>query len=192
MVQTLVMTGSLQVLAQYAKTDSSYKWCFVGSTLFLLGNLSSVNHPGFVPVNIGYRIRGKVALTVEPKIWKYDWPNSIHPFFKKAYINLEEQFPGYVPAVGLSVPYQRFLHKDHCAEMNPIHTLQKFVHDEGKNIDNDFQLFNTCRVGYDMKLFKHRFFSTIPGPTTAYLSTKLADGFKQLDDKRAKWFLENR
>jgi hypothetical protein len=34
----LVMVSGLQVNAQYAKQDSTYKKYFVGSTLFLLGN----------------------------------------------------------------------------------------------------------------------------------------------------------
>jgi hypothetical protein len=41
----LMLTYTLPAKAQYAKTDSTYKRCFVGSTLFLLGNLAPVNPP---------------------------------------------------------------------------------------------------------------------------------------------------
>ena len=34
-----MMTSTFQLKAQYAKTDTTYKECSVGSTLFLLGNL---------------------------------------------------------------------------------------------------------------------------------------------------------
>ena len=61
----LVMANTLQLKAQYAKTDSSYKRYFVGSTLFLLGNLSPVNPPGFAQLNLGYRITGKDVISLE-------------------------------------------------------------------------------------------------------------------------------
>ena len=41
----LVMASTLQLKAQYAKTDSSYNRCFVGSTIFLLGNLATTTPP---------------------------------------------------------------------------------------------------------------------------------------------------
>jgi hypothetical protein len=45
----LVLASSLQVNAQYAKTDSTYKKWFVGTSLFvLLGNFDTKNPPNFV------------------------------------------------------------------------------------------------------------------------------------------------
>ncbi|WP_025763577.1 hypothetical protein [Dyadobacter tibetensis] len=70
----LTLGGSLQVHAQYAKEDSTYKRWFLGSTIFLWGNLDSTNPPNFAQVNIGYRITGKDVITLEPKTWKYAWP----------------------------------------------------------------------------------------------------------------------
>lgn len=64
---TLLLAGYLQVSAQYEKQDSTFKRWFVGSTLFLLGNLATVNPPDFVQLNVGYRITGKDAITLEPK-----------------------------------------------------------------------------------------------------------------------------
>ncbi len=188
MALALVLANSLQVHAQYAKTDSSYKRWFVGSTFFLLGNLASTNPPNFVQLNIGYRITGKDVITVEPKTWKYAWPNGIHPFFNKAYGKPAEQFPGYVREFGLSVSYQRFLHQGLYAELNVMPTLQKFIDNNGKKIDNGFQLFNTYRAGYHVKLFKDRFFiqPSLAITHRAY-HTRLPDGFKQLDDKWSKF-----
>src|SRR5690606_7018384 len=149
---------SLNLQAQYTKTDSTYKRWFVGSTVFLLGNLATVNPPNFAQLNLGYRITGKDVITLEPKTWKYAWPNGIHPFLNKAYGKPEEKFPGYIREYGLSVAYQRFLWKGLYAELNVMPTLQTFVNDKGKKIDNGFQIFNTYRVGYHIKLFKDRFF----------------------------------
>lgn len=185
----LVMISSLQLEAQYAKTDSTYKRWFIGSSLFvILGNLDTKNPPNFYQLNIGYRLTGKDVITLEPKTWKYAWPNGIHPFFNKSYKKSEEQFPGYVREYGLSVAYQRFLWNGLYAELNVMPTLQKFVNNEGKKIDDGFQIFNTYRVGYHLKLFKDRLFiqPSIAITHRAY-HTKLSNEFKQLDDKWSKF-----
>lgn len=186
----LLMTGTLQLKAQYANTDSTFKRWFVGSTVFLLGNLSTVNPPNFVQLNLGYRITGKDVITLEAKTWKYAWPNGIHPFLNKSYGKPEEQFPGYVREYGLSVAYQRFFRKGLYAELNVMPTLQTFVNNNGKKIDDGFQVFNTYRAGYHVKLFKDRFFiqPSIAITHRAYHTT-LPDGFKQLDDKWSKFVL---
>ena len=185
----LALTGSLQVNAQYARQDSSYKRWFFGTSLFvLLGNLDNTNPPNFAQLNIGYRITGKDVITLEPKTWKYAWPNGIHPFFNKSYGKLEEKFPGYIREIGISLAYQRFLWKGLYAELNVMPTWQTFVNVNGKKIDNGFQFFNTYRVGYHIKLFKDRFFIQ---PSIAITHrpyhTKMPDGFKQLDDKWSKF-----
>jgi len=81
----LVLVSSLQVNAQYAKTDSTYKRWFVGSTLFLLGNFDQVNPPGFAQLNLGYRITGKDVISLELITWKHAWPLGINPFYNEAY-----------------------------------------------------------------------------------------------------------
>ncbi|MBT6007246.1 MAG: hypothetical protein HOG79_16115 [Prolixibacteraceae bacterium] len=185
---TLMMTSTLQVKAQYAKQDSTYKKCFVGSTLFMLGNLSSVNRPDYVQLNFGYRITGKDVVSLELKTWKYAWPLGIHPIVNNAYGTPEEEFPGYIREYGFALAYQRFLWKGLYAELNVMNAWQTFVNDDGNKIDNGFHIFNTYRVGYHVKLFKDRFFIQ---PSIAIThrpyNTKMPDGFKQLDDKWSKF-----
>lgn len=185
---TLMLVSSLQVNAQYADADSNYSRWFVGSTMFLLGNLAATNRPDFVQLNFGYRITGKDVITLEPKTWKYAWPNGIHPFFNKSYGKPEEEFPGYIREYGFSVAYQRFLWNGLYAEFNIMPAWQTFVNVDGKKIGNGFQLFNTYRVGYHIKLFKDRFFiqPSVAITHRAY-HTKLPDGFKQKDDKWSKF-----
>lgn len=184
----LMMTSIPQLKAQYTQTDSTYKRWFVGSTIFLLGNFATTNSPGFVQLNAGYRITGKDAISLELKTWKYAWPNGIHPFLSKAYGKPEEKFPGYIREYGFSVAYQRFFGKGLYGELNVMPTWQSFVNADGKKIDNGFQIFNTYRVGYHIKLFKDRFFIQ---PSIAITHrpyhTKMPDGFKQLDDKWSKF-----
>lgn len=176
--------------AQYATTDSTLKRCFIGSTIFLLGNLATTNPPDFFQLNLGYRITAKDVITLEPKTWKYAWPNGIHPFFNKSYGKPEEQFPGYVREYGVSLSYQRFLYHGLYTELNVMPTWQSFANNNGRKIDKGFQIFNTYRIGYHIKLFKDRFFiqPSIAITHRAY-HTKLPDGFRQLDDKWSKFII---
>lgn len=185
----LLLASSLKVNAQYAETDSTYNRWFVGTSLFvLLGNLDTKNPPNFVQLNAGYRITGKDAITLAAKTWKYAWPNGIHPFFNDAYKKPEERFPGYVREYGMSVSYTRFLWKGLYADLNVMPTWQLFVNDNGKKIDDGFQIFNSYRAGYHIKLFKDRFFfqPSICITHRAY-HTELPAGFKQQDDKWSKF-----
>jgi hypothetical protein len=177
-----------QVKAQYAKTDTTYKRWFMGSTLFLLGNLSTTNPPNFLQLNIGYRITAKDVITLEAKTWKYAWPNGINPIFNKAYGKAAEKFPGYVREYGVSAAYQRFFWKGMYVELNVMPSLQSFVNEGGAKIDDGFQLFNTYRVGYHVKLLKDKFFiqPSIAITHRAY-HTKLPNGFREQDDKWSKF-----
>ena len=185
----LMMTSTIQLKAQYAKQDSTYKKWFVGTSLFvLLGNFDKVNPPNFAQLNIGYRITGKDVIALAPKTWKYAWPNGIHPFLNKAYKKSEERFPGYVREYGVTASYTRFLWKSLYAQLDVMPTLQSFVNKEGNKIDNGFQIFNSYRVGYHIKLFKDKFFFQ-PSVCMTHrpYHTELPDGFKQLDDKWSKF-----
>lgn len=183
-----MMVSTLQLKAQYAATDTTHKKWFVGSTLFLLGNLATTNSPDFIQLNFGYRITGKDVITIEPKTWKYAWPNGIHPFLNTAYGKKEEEFPGYVREYGVSLSYQRFFTNNWYAELNVMPTWQIFKDRQDKKIDNGFQIFNTYRIGYHVKLFKDRFFiqPSLAITHRAYHTT-LPNGFKQLDDKWSKF-----
>lgn len=187
----LLIAVALKLQAQYALADSTHKKWFVGSSLFvLLGNLDTENPPNFFQLNIGYRLTGKDVITIEPKTWKYAWPNGIHPFFNESYKKPEEKFPGYVREFGLSLAYQRFLWKGLYTELNIMPTLQNFVNGDGKKNDNGFQIFNQYRIGYHIKLFKDRFFiQPSIAITHRAFHTKLPEGFRQLDDKWSKFII---
>ena len=184
-----LLTSNFQLKAQYAKTDSGYKKWFVGTSLFVvLGNLDRENPPDFVEFDLGYRLSGKDVVRLSPKTWKYAWPNGIHPFLNDAYKKPEEKFPGYVREYGLTMSYQRFFWKNFYAQLDVMPTYQNFVNDNGQKVDDGFQIFNSYRVGYHIKLFKDRFFfqPSICMTHRAYHTT-LPNGFKQLDDQWSKF-----
>ncbi|MHA4736848.1 hypothetical protein [Dyadobacter sp. MSC1_007] len=185
---TLMIAGTLQVKAQYAKQDSTYKKFFVGSTLFMLANLIPDNNsPKMVYLNLGYRITGKDVISLELKTWKYGWPIGIP--FGKSYESEGEGFPGYIREYGFSIAYYRFLWKGLFGQVDVMPAWQTFVNDNGNKIDNGFQIFNTYSIGYHVKLFKDRFFiqPSIAITHRPYQS-KMPDSFKQIDDRWSRFF----
>jgi hypothetical protein len=184
----LILTASLQVRAQYSKNDSSFRKHFIGSTLFMLGNFSTVNRPDFVQLNYGYRLTGKDAVSIELKTWKYAWSLGIP--YGESFQAPEEEFPGYIREYGFALAYQRFMWKGLYAGIHLMNAWQKFVNEEGQKIDNGFQIFNTYRLGYHFKLFKDRFFiEPSMAITHRPFHTEMPDGFKQIDDKWPKIFI---
>ena len=185
---TLMMASTVQVKAQYAEQDSTYKKHFIGSTLFVLANfIPDNNPPDFVQLNLGYRITGKDVISLELKTWKYGWPIGIP--FGKSYEAEGEGFPGYIREYGFSLAYQRFLWNGLYAQVDVMPAWQTFVNDNGNKIDNGFQIFNTYYIGYHVKLFKDRFFiqPSIAITHRPYQS-KMPDSFKQIDDRWSKFF----
>ena len=185
---TFIMAGTLQVNAQYARQDSTYKKFFIGSTLFMLANLLPDNNkPEMVYLNLGYRMTGKDVISLEFKTWKYAWPIGIP--FGKSFEEEGEGFPGYIREHGVSLSYYRFLWNGLFAQVDVMPAFQTFVNDNGNKIDKGFQIFNTYSIGYHIKLFKDRFFiqPSIAITHRPYQS-KMPDSFKQVDDRWSRFF----
>ena len=185
---TLIMVSTLQLNAQYAKQDSTYKKCFVGSSLFVLGNLSPVNPPDFAQLNLGYRITGKDIISIELITWKYAWPLGINPFFNKSYGKPEEKFPGYIRDYGIAIVYQRYFWKGIYAAVHVMPMWQTFVNDNGNKVDNGFHIFNSYRIGYHIKIFKDKLFiQPSLGIAGRPYYTEMPNGFKEKEDKWPKY-----
>lgn len=184
----LMMANTLQVKAQYSKEDSTYRKYFIGSTLFMIANLVPDNNPPkMIYLNLGYRITGKDAISLEFKTWKYAWPIGIP--FGKSYEAEGEGFPGYIREYGVSLNYQRFLWNGLFAQADVMPAFQTFVNDSGNKIDKGFQIFNTYSMGYHIKLFKDRLFvqPSIAITHRPYQS-KMPDSFQQVDDRWSRFF----
>lgn len=187
-VGVILLTNAVALIAQYNEQDSTYKKYFVGSTLFLLGNLSAVNRPDFVQLNLGYRITGKDVISLELITWKYSWPLGINPFYNKAYGTPEEKYPGYIRDFGIGVAYQRYFWKGLYAAVHVMPMWQNYVSENGNSVGNGFMIFNTYRVGYHIKLFEDRFFiEPSLGIAGRPYQSDMPHDFKQKDDKWPKW-----
>ena len=184
----LALVNSLSLRAQYAKSDTTYKKCFIGSTLFVAGNLSTSNRPDFVQFNLGYRLTSRDVISLELKTWKYAWPLGIP--YGKSYEAPEEEFPGFIREYGFALAYQRFWWKGLYTGGHVMNAWQSFVDDDGKKIDKGFQIFNTYRVGYHVKLFNGRgFIEPSVAVTHRPYHTDMPKSFKQRDDRWPKWFI---
>lgn len=139
-----------------SEKDPAYKKYFVGSSLFMLGNLATRNKPDFVQLNFGYRITTKDVVSIELITWKYAWPLGIP--YGKSFEAQEEKYPGYVREVGVALAYQRFLWKGAYAAAHAFNARQTYFDEDNKKIQNGYQLFMTYRIGYHIQLFKNSFF----------------------------------
>lgn len=184
----LVILGSTQAKAQYSKQDSNYKKYFIGSTFFMLGNFSAKNKPDFAQINFGYRITGKDVVSLELKTWKYAWSLGIP--YGNSFENDSEKFPGYIREYGFALAYQRYVWKGLYGGVHVMNAWQSFVNEDGQKIDKGFQIFNTYRAGYHVKLFKDRFFiQPSIAVTHRPYHTKMPPTFHELDKKWSKFFV---
>lgn len=184
----VILFLNIPLKAQYSKQDSVFKKCYVGSTLFLLGNLASTNKPDFVQLNFGYRVTGKDVISIELKTWKYSWSLGIP--YGDSFESPSEEFPGYIREYGFALVYQRYFWKGLFAGIHVMNAWQSFFDEENKKIDNGFQIFNTYRIGYHFKLLRDRFFIQ---PSIAITHrpyhTEMPDSFKEIDDRWPNYFI---
>lgn len=134
---------SLQLGAQYAENDTTYKKCFVGSTFFMLGNFDTKNKPDFVQLNFGYRLSGKDVISLELKTWKYAWPLGIP--YGNAFEAPDLMFPGYIREYGFALAYQRFLWKGLYTGIHVMSAWQSYVKDDGNfSTPADWGIISNC------------------------------------------------
>jgi hypothetical protein len=184
----LLLGGAFPLRAQYARQDSTYRGYFVGSSLFMLGNMSARNRPDFAQLNVGYRLTEKDAVSLELKTWKYAWPLGIP--YGASFEAPEEKFPGYIREYGFALAYQRFWWRGLYTGIHVMNAWQSFVNDEGQKVGKGFQLFTTYRLGYHVRLFKGRFFiEPSLAVTHRPYHTPMPESFKALDDKWPKYFI---
>lgn len=185
-IALLAMSAS-HLIAQYAKSDTTYHKFFVGSTFFMLGNIDTKNKPDFVQLNLGYRLTGKDMISLELKTWKYAWSLGIP--YGDLYESADLKFPGYIREFGFALAYQRFWWKGLFTGIHVMNAFQSFVNDEGSKFDNGYQIFNTYRFGYHFKLFNDRFFiEPSLAVTHRPYHTEMPESFKKMDEKHSKFF----
>lgn len=181
----------LQVHAQNAKKDSTYKKWFIGSSFLMLGNFipDDPNPPEYVQLNAGYRITPKDVVSVEFKRSIYSWPLGIPfgPSFDAPGLN----FPGHARILAPTLGYQRFLWKGVYASVRALNAFEKYLDKHKKKIGNGYTLYLNFHLGYQFKFFKNRFFFE-PAIGCSYwpVRTNVPESFKAAEKNWPNYFIE--
>jgi hypothetical protein len=188
-LMALLMARAQPLTAQFAKSDSTCKKFFAGSTLFVLANLfPDDNAPDYVQLNLGYRPGPKDELSLEFKTWKYAWPLGIP--YGRHFEAAEEKFPGTIREFGIALSWQHCWWKGLFTGLNSMPAFQRYEDEEGRKTGNGFQLFNTYRLGYHLSFFRDRFFLQ---PSLAVTHRPWHSGmpasFRQMDEKWSRFFV---
>lgn len=186
---TLMTLSTLQVKAQYTEQDSTYRRFFIGSTLLMLGNFipDDPNPPKFIQLNIGYRLTPKDVVSFEFKKSRFAWPLGIP--WGKSFDAPGENYPGYISQYVPSIAYQRFWWKGLYTSVHALNAFQKYIDEDNKKIANGYTLFMTYRLGYQVKLFKNRFFvEPSIGLTHWPIQTNVPQPFELVESKWPKYF----
>jgi hypothetical protein len=187
----LIITGTLQVKAQNVKQDSTFRKWYVGSSLFMLGNLipDDPNAPEYVQVNVGYRITPKNVVSAEFKRSIYSWPIGIPfgPSFDAPGLN----YPGHARILAPTLGYQRFWWKGVYTSVYALNAFEKYLGENKKKIGNGYTLYLNFHLGYQFKFFKNRFFFE-PAIGCSYwpVRTNVPESFKVIEKKWPNYFIQ--
>jgi hypothetical protein len=186
----IVLAGSLQVNAQKAKKDSTYRKWYVGSSLFMFGNFAKVNNPEYIQLNVGYRITPTDVVSVEFKRSIYSWPIGI-PFGSSSFDAPGKNYPGHARILAPTVGYQRFWWKGVYTSVYALNAFEKYMDENKKKIGNGFTLYLNFHLGYQFKFFKNRFFFE-PAIGCSYwpVRTNVPESFKSLEKKWPNYFIQ--
>jgi hypothetical protein len=186
---TFIVAGTLQLKAQNSKPDSTYRKWFIGSTLYLLGNFDKTNNPGYVQLNVGYRITPQDVVSVEFKRSVYAWPIGIPfgPSFDGPGLN----YPGHARILAPTLAYQRFWWKGVYTSVHALNAFEKYMDKDNRKIGNGYTLYLDFYLGYQFKFFKNRFFFQ-PAIGCSYwpLRTNVPESFKLVEKKWPNYFIQ--
>jgi hypothetical protein len=174
-------------LGQTSTEVPTDKKIFVGSTLLMLGNLDPVNSPDFIQLNLGYRITPKDVVFLELKRSKFAFPLGIP--WGKSFDAPGENYPGYVRQNVIGLAYNRFWWKGLYTGVHAMNAFQTYYDEKNNKIANGYTLFLTYRLGYQVKLFKNRFFiEPSIGLTHWPIKTNTPQSFELKESKWPKYF----
>jgi len=168
--------------------ENSKQWdCFVGTSLFMVGNLAS-DPPHFYQLNLGYRITQKDVISFEAITWTYDGP--LGRPYGPDHNDEASNFPGKVRAYGAGFAYQRFLWKKAYVQVHATAMRQNYLDLSGKKIQSGFQLFSAFRAGYQFQFFKNRFFIEPSLAVTFWpVNTNMPESFQVQEDRFNNYFI---
>ena len=185
----LMMTSTIQVKAQDIKTDSTYRRWFVGSSLFMFGNLDKTNNPEYIQLNLGYRITPKDVVSLDFKRSVYNFPIGLP--FGPSFDKPGEDYPGHGRILAPTIGYQRFLWKGAFTSVHALNAFEKYIDEDDKKIGNGYTLYLNFHLGYQFKFFKNRlFFEPAIGCSYWPVRTNVPESFKLVEKKWPNYFIQ--
>ncbi len=181
-----ITSACSHVFAQtaYIGEQDNKRSCFIGSSLFLLGNFAEGDPPYYGQLNVGYHLTEKDVLSVEAITWMYYGPLG-------SYESSDEKYPGKVRAYGIGVAYQRFLWKNLYSSVHATPFLQQFFDEDDNNIQHGFQLYLQAPLGYRVEFFNQRWFIE---PAVAFkywpINTNFPVSFKEIEQGEPDYIFE--
>jgi len=163
---------------------------FLGSQVFMLfANYTFDPSPEYYEINYGYRFSSRDEISIELKTWAYQGP--LGRPYGSDYESASSGFPGDIKATGGGLAYKRMLWKGVFTQLHVTGFHQTYRDENKKKIQSGFQLFNTLRFGYHIKLFKNKrlFFAPSIAFTTWPINTNLPESFQIEEDKWPSYFL---
>jgi hypothetical protein len=186
----LVLASSLQVNAQDAKQDSTYRKWYIGSSLLMLGNFDKTNNPEYIQLNVGYRITPKDVVSFEFKRSIYSSPLGI-PFGSSSFDEPEENYPGHARILAPTLGYQRFWWKGIYTSVYALNAFEKYMDENKKKIGNGYTLYLNFHLGYQFKFFKNRvFFEPAIGCSYWPVRNNVPESFKLAEKKWPNYFIQ--
>lgn len=191
----LMLAFTPQLNAQNAESDSTnisdstYKKWYIGSTLYLLGNLDRVNNPEYIQLNVGYRITPNDVVSLRFKRSVYSFPIGLP--FGPSFDKPGENYPGHARILAPTIGYQRFWWKGAYTSVYAMNAFEKYFDENKKSIGNGYTLYLDFYVGYQFKFFNNRFFFE-PAIGVSYwpVRTNVPDSFKTKEGKWPNYFIQ--
>ena len=186
---SMLAVFSPSVSAQGDGAEGGSDRYFVGTSAFILYNVIPDPHPPRVlMLTAGYRFTAKDEVSVEAITWQYHGPKG-RPYGPD-YESASSNFPGRVRAYGVGLAYRRVLWNGLYAGLHSTPMVQEFLDEEGDRIQTGFILFNTARVGYELRMLKERLFIQPSLAVTSWpVNTNLPEAFQVEEDKWPSYFL---
>lgn len=155
--------------------------CLIETSAWMVMNLTP-DSPDFYQLCLGYELDEKNTLFLNGITWIYRQPLGI-PMWDPKFDTPEAAYPGYVRGFGLGLGYQRFLWKGLFASVYAMPFLQNFCTDDDQRIQSGFQLYLQAQLGYQIDLFKGRFFLK-PAIYANWwpVNTNMPDSFKEQEN----------
>jgi len=155
----------------------------IGASLFMMLNFFP-EPADYYLLTYGYQLTRKDRIFAEFNTWKYNEPIG-------TYENSEESYPGSVRCFGVGIGYQRIHWKGIFTTIQATPFLKQYNDEDGKKIQNGFQLYLQFIAGYRFEFFKKRWYVE-PAYALKYwpVDTNFPADFAEIEEGAPKYIFE--